>query len=712
MNNYLDELNEAQKDAVMHMGTPLLILAGAGSGKTRVITTKIAHFIKEDLFDGREILALTFTKKAANEMQTRAVSLEESAAYSTIRTFHSFGALFLRRYAARLSLSPSFTVYDEDDSASLISSIFPEYKKKEALQIAREISFAKDFFLHPDDNLSSVTQREDFPKIYAEYEKKLRDTGNVDFGDLIILPSLALQNNEEICSSFHSRFRCILVDEYQDTNLAQFRLLKAMTNKDSYVCVVGDDDQSIYKFRGANVENILNFEKEFLGTKIIRLECNYRSSAAILNAANLVVSFNTKRLGKTLKANKKSGEKPVLAYLESAEEEARYAAELVERISGKNGNYGDWAVLYRTNAQSRLFEQEFFARKIPYSVIGTLKFFARKEVKDALAYLAFILNPKDEVAFSRIVNRPARAIGEKTKNMVISSAWRAENENAGNLLFALSSLAPVLPRRAAKGAADFISIIMNAKEKLENSHDSEERLSLFVEEIIDSSGLYELYKKGEGDATENLSELCAAAFSYSATHSGLMAFMDAVNLDGEEKKGGAGGVSLITLHNTKGLEFENVVITGLEEGIFPREEKTGDEIEEERRLFYVGITRAKERLFVTSVKERVHYGRRQFMRESRFLEEAKSAFSVINFNFSGLHTNSRLQEEGNSIERKNALTEKYKKGERVYVDEEGYGWIVESRISGGEFIISVRFENGFEKLYMPKYQSSRLTLIR
>lgn len=717
MQDYLEGLNEEQRKAVEHTDTPLLILAGAGSGKTRVITVKIAHFVKQAFFDAREILALTFTKKAANEMQTRAASLEERAVYSTIRTFHSFGALFLRRYASLLGLSSSFTVYDEDDGASLISSLFPTYKKKDALKIAREISFAKDFFLMPDDDVSSFSEDEDFPKIYRAYQQKLRETGNVDFGDLIILPTLALQSNERLRASFHSRYRCIMVDEYQDTNVAQFRFLKAMVNPDTYVCVVGDDDQSIYKFRGANVGNILNFEKEFPGTRLIRLEKNYRSTAAILHAANRVVSFNKNRLGKTLTANKKGGEKPVLAYLSNGEEEARYVARLIERSSSQGGNSSDWAVLYRTNAQSRLFEQEFFARKIPYAVVGTLKFFARKEVKDALAYLAVILNPKDEVAFSRIVNRPARALGEKTKQAVIMAASSLPAENKGNLLLSLESLIPVLSKKAAKGAADFTSLIVKSREKLERAGESKGRLSVFVKEIIDSSGLYELYKKEEGDALENLGELCTAAHPYEADLAGLLDFMDSVNLDGAEEREGITGVSLITLHNTKGLEFSNVIITGLEEGIFPRFDKSGEELEEERRLFYVGITRAKERLFVTSVSERAQYGRFQRMAPSIFLEEAKDAFDVIgeplrSYRYDSFPAASRFKGSEQRLEVNDEAAVKYKKGEKVFVDDEGYGYIVECRLSGGEIVIRVRFENGSEKVYLPKYQAARLTLIR
>ncbi len=361
-NNYLDSLNEEQRAAVVHEGSPLLILAGAGSGKTRVITTKIAYLIKEKNIDPWSILSVTFTKKAANEMRERAVAIDERAADAKIQTFHSFGAWFLRKYAEHAGLEPSFTVYDDDDVATLIKKAEPSLSTKEIRTAAHQISLAKDYCLTPEDDLSIIGSEFDLNDIYSKYQKRLRATGNADFGDLIMLPVQILEAYEEIADYIHNRFKVIMVDEYQDSNIAQYRLLQALSGvkqgSDTYVCVVGDDDQSIYKFRGAEVENILTFPEKFPGTEIIKLERNYRSTANILNAAGLVVKKNHHgSLEKTLVADREGGGKPVLAFLSDQNAEATFTADLVMKSLAGGAKYSDWAILYRTNAQSLGFEK-------------------------------------------------------------------------------------------------------------------------------------------------------------------------------------------------------------------------------------------------------------------------------------------------------------------------------------------------------------------
>ena len=420
---YLSVLNPEQYEAVVHEGSPLLILAGAGSGKTRVITTKIAYLIGEKGVNPYSILAVTFTKKAASEMHERAIALEERAAYSQIKTFHSFGAWFLRVYAEDAG-------YDDDDVVSLVQKVEPKLTKKEAATYARKIALAKDYCLLPDS--PELLQRDeflnptDFAEMYAAYEKRLRATGNVDFGDLILLPYLALTENAALREKMYKRFRVIMVDEYQDSNVAQFKLLEALSGLNegsgTYLCVVGDDDQSIYRFRGAEIQNILNFPKIFAGTKIVRLESNYRSTSEILSLADNVIKNNHGRLGKTLRAERGSGKTPVLAFLPNQDDETHFAADLIEKTHSMGVPYSDWAILYRTNAQSLGFESEFVRKKIPYVIVGSLKFFEREEVKDLIAWLELVANHKNEIAFHRIINKPARGIGNKTQDTIVTCA--------------------------------------------------------------------------------------------------------------------------------------------------------------------------------------------------------------------------------------------------------------------------------------------------
>ncbi|MGN0728103.1 ATP-dependent helicase [Treponema sp.] len=726
----LSVLNNEQREAVEHQGSPLLILAGAGSGKTRVITTKIAYMISSLGISPSSILAVTFTKKAAEEMRERAVQLEPLAYKAQIRTFHSFGAWFLRLYAERctIGIQSNFTVYDDDDMCSLIIKAVPSLTKKDASHYAKKISLAKDYCLLPDDaELRRICDEPMFPEIYEKYQARLRNTGNLDFGDLILLPYLILKENPDVRRIFYSKFRAILVDEYQDSNVAQFKFLKELSgideNSGTYVCVVGDDDQSIYKFRGAEVQNILNFKDEFPGTKIVRLETNYRSTSEILGCAENVVKNNSGRLGKKLISARGKGKKPALVFLPSQDDETEFCYSLIEQAYKNGVPYSDWAVLYRTNAQSLGFETEFIHRKIPYEVVGSLKFYEREEVKDIIAWLSFIVNPRDEISFRRIVNKPVRGIGNSTQDKIVEAA------SGSSILEAASTLK--LSKKAREGFDFFKSLaekyaaalpdvpvsseaFLLAGQAIDEKavpDSGEKRLSSFISEIAGESGLEEFHKEQDEDTgtqkIENIQELVNSAVLYPCTKQGLIDFLDHINLDRTLKNEEAESeskdkVTFITLHNTKGLEFKRVIITGLESGIFPREGKTELELEEERRLFYVGITRAKDELYFTSCGIRRLFGKTSFMIPSPFLSELGTEIRIL-----GQKPNSFSPEQ----HKKNPIEQKYCKGASVFHDDYGHGQIVKCGYSDeGEYVVTVSFETGGIKKFLPEYQKNSLLL--
>mgnify|MGYP000973526689 CR=1 FL=1 len=779
---YLSVLNPEQLEAVCHTGSPLLILAGAGSGKTRVITTKIAWLIAEQGVRPESILAVTFTNKAAREMAERARALDERAGRSSIRTFHSFGAWMLRRYAEWAGLSPNFTIYDDDDSVTLLMKALPQLNKQEAQRFIRKISRAKDYCLLPDSpQLTMIDPAPEFAVIYRAYQQRLRETGNADFGDLIMLPVQLLQEHTAIAQQLHRRFKVILVDEYQDSNSAQFQLLRELTGEDTYVCVVGDDDQSIYRFRGAEVQNILTFDRQFPHTKIIRLVRNYRSYEPILRVADSVVSRNEGRLGKTLIAARGTGgQKPCLYYLPSQDAEAELCVQLIKQAVRAGGSYSDWAILYRTNAQSLNFETTFLHEKIPHKVVGTLKFYEREEIKDALALLALIANGRDEIAFRRMVNKPARGIGETTQNKLIAYARAAfaslsantdSSENAGEAAEAGSS---EQDSRSAQQGADYITVLLGAGAKLPipkkagtalqeflntlhslrsllaeydsantagaaafdtaveadaqaddlwsdapigstidtgaseqavtQKHGQQgERLAAFVLAVIEQTGLGVFHRNQDEvmgtQKTANLQELANTASLYPCSAAGLTSFLEHIELDRSlaETDAGADAVQLITMHNTKGLEFRNVIITGLENGIFPRNDESAEDMEEERRLMYVACTRAQNALYMTSCAARRMYGKLSYMEPSRFLAEIDSGLvDVIGQSIASFA--SPADEEA-------AL---WKCGQRLFHDDYGYGYVVQSRQSGSELVITVQFESGSQKRFFPEYQRQQL----
>jgi len=679
MSRYLENLNEPQKEASCHGKQPLLILAGAGSGKTRVVTTRIAWLIDQMGFDPSSILAVTFTNKAAAEMRERVAAMVPDAGYIMIRTFHSFGSWLLRRNAALLNLSPYYTIYDDDDSLKLLASLFPGNPRSELKRRMKEISRAKDENLSPEDDLSSISQDYDFREYYAKYEETLRDIGNVDFGDLIALPVRLLKEHEAVRKRILQKFKVILVDEYQDSNTAQFQMLRQLSGPDTWLCVVGDDDQSIYRFRGAEVKNILNFQNEFPGTKIIKLEENYRSSGHILSIASTVVAHNEGRLGKTLWTKNPEGNKPSVHSLTSAEEEASFCANLI-----KKSPLTETAILYRTNAQSRLFETELTRQNIPYRIVGSLRFYEREEIKDLLAFLALTVNPADYIALSRVINKPARGIGKvslgKLRN--IKELWSHERCQAHD------KVTKVLKGKALKGTLEFLDLLAKLEESIET-----DELPEFIQSIISASGLLEYHRSQDdiqgSSKVENMEELINAASQFPRGKDGLVEFLESIELDQSAlQEEGEQNVILITMHNTKGLEFDRVIITGLEEDLFPRggEWIDPDELEEERRLFYVSITRARKDLLFTWCQSRRIHGRMNFGQASRFLAELPSE----NVN----------RDDGGS-EMQNA----YKQGTRVYQEEYGEGVVIKHFTDGPYLVVVVQFNSGRTAQFLPEFNA-------
>jgi len=739
--SYLNVLNPEQQRAVLHTGKPLLILAGAGSGKTRVITTKIAWLIRERGMDPRSILAVTFTNKAAREMAERAKMIDERAGDAMLRTFHSFGAWFLRRNGSLAGLDSGFVIYDDDDVVSLLSSIMEDTQKAEVKQFAHKISRAKDYFWGPcDPELASIDSHKKFRDIYARYEERMARIGNVDFGDLIKKPVEILRSHPEVAQRFRERFSAIMVDEYQDANVAQFELLKELAGPETYICVVGDDDQSIYRFRGAEVKNILEFPGRFPGAQIIRLERNYRSTTPILKAASSVVDHNHGRLGKTLHAERGNGKPPVLKFLPDQDTEAVYCADLIEKSVKQNGKakWSDWAILYRTNAQSLGFETVFLRRRIPYRVVGSLKFYEREEIKDVLALLAFLVNPRDEVAFRRVINKPARGIGPVTVDKIIEAAF----DNSENLLETARKMK--LAPKAQSGLDKFLKVVEDGKSLLDdNAAGSELKktgtkkrgsskkqeelvpgkgLSLCVFRLAKDSGIADYHKERDevsgNQRLSNLQELVNAATLYDLSREGLQNFLEHIELDRslEERasSGSADSVTLITFHNTKGLEFRRVIMTGIEQGVFPREEKKDEELEEERRLFYVGATRAMDELYLCSCAWRRMYGTNKPMKPSLFLREIDKDCLRIEGVPSGAFSTGFAGNRNLPSCRAIGKTEEsagWRKGERLFHDDYGYGEVTEVRDSAEGPVVRVHFETGKVFHFLTEHQSSAITKI-
>ncbi len=627
---YLSQLNEPQREAVLENERPLLVLAGAGSGKTRVITTKIAYAVDVLGLPPWKILAVTFTNKAATEMRNRVSAMLDGTDVSEmqIRTFHSFGAWLLRRYGAAIGLGDNFTIYDDDDSLSLLASCFPEYKKVELAPFAKSIALAKDMGLSPfDAQTAELNRNKDFPRMFEAYQRKLRSVGNVDFADLISLSIDLLQSSAEVRRQIHGRFKMVLVDEYQDSNIAQFKLLKLLVGERNFICVVGDDDQSIYRFRGAEVRNILSFPDVYPGTRIIKLEQNYRSTANILAIAQAVIANNVGRHPKTLWTSNPQGAKSRLVHALDEKEEAQRCARLIR----ESGDYDRCAILYRTNAQSVAFETLFSRLEIPYKVVGALRFYDREEVKDALALLFLLLNPNDAVNFRRMVNKPARGIGDTSMQKIIDAAAYAGVPVLEGCRTAAEQ--DIVTGKAAAGAKQFAALFDEARRRLEH-----EGNAACIGYLLEASGIQDHYRKHDEQnktgKVDNLGAVVSAVSDYPDGRDGLLEFLESLMLDptkiGHEDPSDKPGVTLITMHNTKGLEFDRVFITGMEEGLFPgRSCESDDDLEEERRIFYVAITRARRELYVFTCRQRMLWGKTNWQMPSRFIAEVPQDLVVV-----------------------------------------------------------------------------------
>ncbi|MGZ4133159.1 MAG: DNA helicase PcrA [Actinomycetota bacterium] len=637
MSPLLESLNPVQREAVLHTEGPVLIVAGAGSGKTRALTHRIAYLIRELGVSPYAILAITFTNKAAREMAERVEGLlgERVSRGMWILTFHSTCARILRREHSHLGLPSTFTIYDEGDTERLISGVLRDLnvdaKRFPPRAMATAIGKAKDVVVGADEYADAATNfyEQIIAKVYVEYERRKRAAGALDFDDLISETVRLFRDHPEILEHYQERFRYILIDEYQDTNRAQYQLVNQLAEKYGNLCVVGDADQGVYSWRGATIQNLLDFERDWPQAQVFLMEQNYRSTQNILAIANALIEHNVQRKPKSLWTETPGGELAVRFRADNEHEEALFVAEEVHRLVDEEGHrYSDVAIFYRTNAQSRVLEDVFMRAGMPYKVVGGVRFYQRKEIKDVLAYLRLLLNPQDLIGARRVINTPKRGIGETTVAAVESfaltervpflDAARRVDEN------------PTLAARARGAVAGFVQVM----DRLQQALDSGAGPARMVEAASTESGyLLELETERTVEAEgriENLRELSGVAAEYEARYpdGGLPGFLEQVALVSEQDEYDeeASSVTLMTLHNAKGLEFPVVFIIGMEDGVFPHYRSMGDsaQLEEERRLAYVGITRARERLYLTHAWSRSLFGQTSYNPPSRFLAEIPS----------------------------------------------------------------------------------------
>jgi len=628
----LEGLNKEQKEAVLHVDGPLLILAGAGSGKTRVLTHRIAYLINEKNVHPANILAITFTNKAAREMKERVEKLIGDMAESMwVSTFHSTCVRILRRDIEKIGYERSFVIYDSADQQTVIKDCLKELNLNEKnfppRQVLEMIGKAKDELIEPQifEKMHAADYRmSKVASVYKLYQRKLKQNNALDFDDIIMMTIKLFLDNPPVLDYYQRKFRYILVDEYQDTNTAQYSLISLLAQGHKNLCVVGDDDQSIYSFRGANIRNILDFEKEFKGCKVIKLEQNYRSTRTILEAANNVIKNNLGRKRKSLWTDNPEGEKILYRQCGNEHEEAMFAAnEIKKQVSAGKREYKDFAVLYRINAQSRVLEEMFMREGIPYKIVGGLKFYDRKEIKDVLAYLRVVQNPADNISLKRIINVPKRGIGNTT---VENAEAIAVERNVS--IFSIISSASEIPQlqRASSKLESFVTMISKFRVYKETM-----KVSELIQAIIEQSGILgELQEEDTVESQtriENIKEFISVALEFEAKseEQTLEEFLAQVSLVSdidnlEEERDAA---VMMTLHSAKGLEFPVVFLVGMEEGVFPGYRSMTDEaeLEEERRLCYVGITRAKERLYLTSTQSRTLFGNTTYNKVSRFIRE-------------------------------------------------------------------------------------------
>ncbi len=635
-------MNDKQLEACCYTDGPLLILAGAGSGKTRVITHKIAYLIDELGVNPYNILAITFTNKAAKEMRERVDNLVSyGAEYIWVSTFHSMCVRILRRHIDKIGGTKDFTIYDTDEQKTVIKEVLkflnldPKMYPERAMISA--ISNAKEKYMSPDDyereNATSFRDQQ-IAKVYREYQKRLKSNNALDFDDLIYQTIYLFETNPDVLAQYQDRFQYIMVDEYQHTNHTQFILVKQLAAKHRNLCVVGDDDQSIYKFRGANIYNILNFENEYKDAKVVKLEQNYRSTANILNAANAVIAHNEGRKDKTLWTEKEDGEKITFTRYDNEREEGRGIASKIKTIKNKGKSLDEIAILYRTNAQSRALEEQLIYENIPYKVYGSQNFYGRKEVRDILGYLKILVNPSDDQSLKRIINVPKRGIGDTTVDKLSTFAY-SNNINLYDALLDIEEV-PGMSRNVEK-IGKFTEIIESLKAMLSPEYTLEE----LYDELLDKSGYIDaLRAEGTDEAKarmENLEELKTKIVNYEETaeNPNLTELLEEIALvadvDAEEDEDNpTAKVTLMTLHSAKGLEFPYVFIAGMEERLFPSgmsmDSDDPDALEEERRLCYVGITRAMEKLYLSAAVTRMMYGNTNYTEDSRFIKEIPSHY--------------------------------------------------------------------------------------
>ena len=624
MNELLKELNSQQREAATSVGGPLLVLAGAGSGKTRVLTYRIAYMIGEKGVAPWNILAITFTNKAAKEMADRVEKLiGETAKDMWVRTFHSACVRILRRDIDRIGYDRNFNIIDSDDQKSVVKECLKElgFDEKEfpPRSVMSEISFAKDKLLTPSQyalEYGDDYRKKQIANLYSLYQKKLKVANDLDFDDLIMLTVKLFSDAPDVLSFYQNKFRYILVDEYQDTNKAQNELIMMLAKEHRNLCVVGDDDQSIYKFRGADISNILDFEKEFTDARVIRLEQNYRSTQNILDAANNVIKNNFGRKGKNLWTDKGEGEKITVYKAQNEHDEASYIADKMYSLSLNGYRYSDMAVLYRANSSSRTLEEVFMRKAVPYRVLAGLRFYDRKEIRDMIAYLRLIKNPDDNISLRRIINTPSRKIGKVTLDKIAAAADR----EGCSLLKAIGNHIDTLGASVAEFYKLIEELLVIARENT---------IPELIEAVYEKSGYKEFLKTDEKaqERDENIGELINGAANYMENNEeatfedymdNLALISDIDNYDEE-----LDAAVFMTMHAAKGLEFPIVFICGFDEGIFPSfmSSYSSEETEEERRLCYVGITRAREKLHLTCAHSRMLYGKTSNYKPSRFLEE-------------------------------------------------------------------------------------------
>ena len=689
-------LNASQKEAIESIRGPVLIMAGAGSGKTRVLTYRYAHLVKTYQVDVENILAITFTNKAAEEMKSRIsdlLNLDRSPKW--VSTFHSLCVKILRIHGDKLGFNRNFSIYDQSDSNKLVRNCMSEnnidLKQYSPKRIQAHISNLKNNMINPKKALEFADSFFDVKvaEIYGSYEKKLKQANSMDFDDLLLKTVELFENFEQVLDFWSKKFQFIMVDEYQDTNFVQYKLVELLGSNNKNVCVVGDSDQSIYAFRGADIRNIIEFEKDFENAKIIQLEKNYRSTKKILNLANQIISNNERTIEKNLWTDNEEGLDVDSIQFRSERDEANWVSSEIKKILEENKN-DDVAVFYRTNSQSRLFEEELRKNNISYKVLGSVRFYDRKEIKDMISYLKFILNDNDMVSFERVVNVPRRGIGDSTIGKIKESMDKF-NENLSQILNKTDTIENISPR-IKNNLSEFYKLIQDLKSIAIQGP------SKTIEAILNKTGYREdLIKEGTLESQmrlENIEELMNSAFNFENLNeleidepfTLMREYLESIALFADtDELAESDRVTLMTLHNAKGLEFPYVFMTGMEENLFPHERSTQGgkkEIEEERRLCYVGITRAEKKLYITYSWSRTLWGGTTYNLPSRFIEEGK-----------GFLTNVEIKESysNNSDNEKNVSV-----GSKVLHDKYGEGNILE--VNGNEITVDFKNEIGIKYL--------------